>query len=63
MYDFHKLRKEKEIQVFRHKYFKMNKKELLKKIKRKCLEENVDNGDNNPVDEEVIDNQQHKSSE
>ena len=49
MYDFHKLRKEKEIQVFRHKYFKMSKKELLKKIKRKCLEENLDNYDNEEV--------------
>lgn len=41
MYDFHKLRKEKEIPIFRHKYFKMNKRELLKKIKRKCVEDGV----------------------
>lgn len=26
MYDFHKLRKEKEIPIFRHKYFKMNRR-------------------------------------
>jgi hypothetical protein len=48
MYDFHKLRKEKEIPIFRHKYFKMNKRELLKKIKRKCVE---DGGDNDDKDE------------
>ena len=52
MYDFHKLRKEKEIQIFRHKYFKMNKKELLKKIKRKCLEENVEHGAGEKGEEE-----------
>jgi hypothetical protein len=39
MYDFHKLRKEKEIPIFRHKYFKMNRRELLKKIHRKCVED------------------------
>jgi heat shock transcription factor 1 len=56
MYDFHKLRKEKEIPIFRHKYFRMNKRELLKKIKRRCIED----GDNNDKDEGESVNQKSK---
>jgi hypothetical protein len=56
MYDFHKLRKEKEIPIFRHKYFRMNKRELLKKIKRRCIED----GDNNDKDEGELVNQKSK---
>lgn len=58
MYDFHKLRKEKEIPIFRHKYFKMNKRELLKKIKRKCIDDGAENEDK---DEPLSMN--HRSSE
>ena len=35
MYDFHKIRKEKEIPIFKHKFFKMASFDLLHKIKRK----------------------------
>lgn len=39
MYDFHKIRKEKEIPIFKHKYFKENCMDQLHKIKRKNGEE------------------------
>ncbi len=35
MYDFHKIRKEREIPIFKHKYFKEGCVDLLAKIKRK----------------------------
>ena len=42
MYDFHKIRKEKEIPIFKHKYFKEGMLDQLHKIKRKNGEEGRD---------------------
>ncbi len=41
MYDFHKIRKEKEIPIFKHKYFREGQVDLLHKIKRKSGEEGI----------------------
>jgi hypothetical protein len=50
MYDFHKIRKEKEIPIFKHKYFREGCVDLLAKIKRKSGDEAIGQGE----DEEMV---------